>query len=149
MLLVVLTVPTTSCAVVIALDAAAWVRPTTFGALTCGRPVETVSAIALPTTTVELGAGDWLTTLPAGTVMLEVVVIVPTVSCASAMAAVASACGRPATSGTVTCGTPAETVSAIGVPLGTSLPALGNCVITEPAGTVRLGALARGETEAT
>src|SRR5206468_13074568 len=108
MLLAVLTVPTTSCAVVIAVDAAACVRPTTSGALTCGRPVETVSATALPTTTSAPPAGDWLITLPAGTVRLEALLIVPTTSCAAVIAQDAAACVRPTTSGALTCGSPVE-----------------------------------------
>src|SRR3954466_8161908 len=84
-------VPTTSCALVIAAEAAACVSPTTSGALTCGRPVDTVSAIGLPTTTSAPAAGDWLMTLPAGTVMLDAVVTGPRTSCAPGMAVVAAA----------------------------------------------------------
>src|SRR3954467_13545308 len=106
-------VPTTSCALVIAVAAAAWVRPTTSGALTCGSPDEIVSAIALPTTTSALAAGFWLMTDPAGTVMLDAVAIVPTTSCAAVIAVVAAACVNPMTAGALTCGRPDETVSAI------------------------------------
>src|SRR5205085_8062636 len=81
-------VPTVSCAAVIAVVAAACVRPTTAGALTCGRPVDTVSAIALPTTTSAPAAGFELLTHPDGTGMLEAVVTVPTTSCAPAIAVV-------------------------------------------------------------
>src|SRR3954470_18228572 len=91
MLGAVVIVPITSGAVVIAVVAAAWVNPMTLGALTCGRPVDTVSAIALPTTTSAPAAGDWLMTLPAGTVMLDAVVTVPRTSCAPVMAVVAAA----------------------------------------------------------
>src|SRR3954453_7968512 len=42
MLDAVVTVPRTSCAPVIAADAASCIRPTTPGALTCGKPVDTV-----------------------------------------------------------------------------------------------------------
>ena len=41
-LLAVVTVPTTSPALVIAVVAAAWVAPTTFGTVTCAGPVDTV-----------------------------------------------------------------------------------------------------------
>src|ERR1043165_7782306 len=45
-LVAVVTVPTTSPAFVIALDAAVCVRPTTLGTATCGRPDETTSETA-------------------------------------------------------------------------------------------------------
>src|SRR4051812_24380210 len=118
-------VPTASCALVINVVASASVNPTTAGALTCGRPVDTVSAIALPTTTSAPAAGDWLMTLPDGTVMLYVVVIVPSTSCAVVIAVVAAACVNPTTSGALTCGSPDEIVSAIALPTTTSAPAAG------------------------
>src|SRR4051812_23098146 len=118
-------VPTTSCAVVIAVVAAACVNPTTAGVLTCGRPVETVSATALPTTTSAPAAGLWLMTLPDGTVMLVAVVMVPTTSCAVVIAVVAAAWVRPTTPGALTCGRPDETVSAIALPTTTSALAEG------------------------
>src|SRR3954464_13006321 len=124
-LLAVEIVPTTSCAPVIAVVAAACVSPTTFGALTCGRPVDTVSAIALPTTTSAAAAGDWLMTLPDGTVMLDVVVIVPTTSCTVVIALVAAAWVNPTTSGALTCGRPVDNVSAIALPTNASAPAAG------------------------
>src|SRR3954470_11639329 len=105
----VVTVPTTSCAPVMAVDAASCVSPTTLGALTCGKPVDTVSATALPTTTSAPAAGDWLMTVPAGTVMLEVMVIAPTVRPRVVNALDAFACVRFVTSGTATCGKPDET----------------------------------------
>src|SRR3954471_2796891 len=125
MLDAVVMVPTTSCAVVIALDAAPCVKPTTAGALTCGRPDETVSAIALPTTTSALAAGFWLMTDPAGTVMLGAVVIVPTTSCAVVIVVVAAAWVNPTTFGALTCGRPVEIVSAITLPTTTSALAAG------------------------
>src|SRR3954469_18343047 len=125
MLDAVVIVPTTSCAVVIALVAAAWVNPTTAGALTCGRPVDNVSAIALPTTTSAPAAGDWLMTLPEGTVVLEAVVIVPTTSCAVVIAVVAAAGARRRTPGALTCGRPVETVSATALATTTSALAAG------------------------
>ena len=51
--------------------AAACVWSTTFGTATCGRPVETTSATALPTSTCVPAAGFWLMTDPAGTVALD------------------------------------------------------------------------------
>ena len=50
-LVAVVTVPSVSDALVIAVVAAACVRPTTFGTATCGRPEETTSATALPVDT--------------------------------------------------------------------------------------------------
>src|SRR3954469_3897337 len=125
MLDAVVIVPTTSCAVVIAVAAAACVNPTTAGALTCGRPDETVRAIALPTTTSAPAAGDWLMTDPAATVMLGAVEMVPTTSCAVVIAVVAAACVNPTTPGALTCGRPDETVSAIALPTTTSALAAG------------------------
>src|SRR3954466_8687895 len=141
MLGAVVIVPTTSCAVVIAVVAAACVRPTTAGAVTCGSPDEIVSAIALPTTTSAFAAGFWLITLPAGTVMLEAVVRVPTTSCAVVIAVVAAACVNPTTPGALTCGRPDETVSAIALPTTTSAFAAGFWLMTLPAGTVMLEAV--------
>src|SRR3954471_9588515 len=141
MLDAVVIVPTTSCAAVIALVAAAWVNPTTAGALTCGRPVDNVSAIALPTTTSAPAAGDWLMTLPDGTVMLDVVVIVPTTSCTVVIALVAAAWVNPTTSGALACGRPVEIVSATALPTTTSAFAAGFWLMTDPAGTVMLGAV--------
>src|SRR3954465_146816 len=141
MLGAVVIVPTTSCAVVSAVVAAACVSPTTFGALTCGRPDETVSAIALPTTTSAPAVGFWLMTDPAGTVMLDAVVIVPSTSCAVVSAGVAAACVSPTTFGALTCGRPVDTVSAIALPTTTSAPAAGDWLMTLPAGTVMLAAV--------
>src|SRR3954469_22878705 len=141
MLVAVVMVPTTSCAPVIAVVAAACVKPTTSGALTCGRPDETVSAIALPTTTSAPAAGDWLMTLPDGTVMLEAVVSVPTTSCAPVIAVVAAACVNPTTAGALTCGRPVDNVSAIALPTTTSAPAAGDWLMTLPDGTVMLEAV--------
>src|SRR4029079_2509532 len=141
MLEAVVTTPTTICAPVIAVVAALCVRPTTSGALTCGRPLDTVSAIALPTTTSLPAAGAWLITDPAGTVMLDAVVTVPTTSCAAVIAVVAALSVRPTTSGALTCGRPLDTVSAIALPTTTSLPATGAWLITDPAGTVMLEAV--------
>src|SRR3954471_9084129 len=138
MLDAVVMVPTTSCAVVIAVAAAACVNPTTAGALTCGRPDETVRAIALPTTTSAFAAGFWLITDPAATVMLGAVVIVPSTSCAVVSAVVAAACVSPTTFGALTCGRPVDTVSAIALPTTTSAPAAGDWLMTLPDGTVML-----------
>ena len=49
-------------------EAAVCVRPTTSGTATCGTPLDTTSATALPVSTCAPAAGDWLMTEPAGTV---------------------------------------------------------------------------------
>ena len=73
---------------------------------------------------------------PAGTVMLDAVVIAPTVRPAPVIAAVAAACVWLTTSGTATCGRPDEMTSATALPMSTSAPAAGFWLITDPAGTV-------------
>src|ERR1041385_3885339 len=89
--------PTVSVAPVIAVLAAACVRPTTFGTVVCGRPDETTSATEELINTSLLAAGVWLMTDPLGTVVLDCVVIAPTVSVAPVMAVLAAACVRPTT----------------------------------------------------
>ena len=115
----------------IAAVAAACVWSTTFGTATCGRPVETTSATALPVATCVPAAGFWLMTEPAGTVVLDAVVIVPTVRPAPVIAAVAAACVRLTTFGTATCGRPVETTSATALPVATCVPAVGFWLITD------------------
>src|SRR6058998_1572209 len=109
-------VPTVRLAAVSVLLAAACVRPTTFGTATCGRPDETTSATALPVLSCVPDGGVWLITVPAGTVVLVAVVIVPTVSEALVIAVVAAACVRPTTFGTATCGRPDDTTSDTALP---------------------------------
>src|SRR5262245_36463859 len=89
---------------VMALDAAIWVRPTTFGTVTCGGPFETTRLTALPCATCVLAVGDWLITDPAGTVVLDAVVTVPTTRFAPVIAEVAAVCVRPTRFGTATWG---------------------------------------------
>jgi len=64
-------------------------------------------------------------TEPAGTVVLDVVVIVPTVKFAFAIAVVAAACVSATTLGTVTSGGPDETTSATALPCGACVPPVG------------------------
>src|SRR5919199_1577824 len=78
---------------------------------------------------------------PAGTVVLDAVVIAPTVSCALVIAAVAAVWVSPTTFGTATCGGPDETTRATAVPMTTSVPAAGFWLITDPAGAVGLEAV--------
>src|SRR4029079_1475539 len=121
----VVTVPTVRPAVVIADVAAVCVRPTTFGTATCGGPDEMTSATALPTFTCVAAIGFWLITDPDGTVVLDDVVMVPTVRPAVVIAELAAACVRPTTFGTATCGGPDETTRAPALPTFTCVAAVG------------------------
>src|SRR3954468_9319157 len=131
---------------VIVVVAAAWVRLTTFGTATCGRPDETTSATALPVATWLPEIGDWLMTEPAATVVLVAVVMAPTVRFAPVIAVVAAACVRPTTFGPGTCGRPARTTRAEALPLATSVPDIGDWLMTEPAGMVVLVAVVTAPT---
>src|SRR5712691_5396888 len=90
----VVTAPTMRFAPAIAVVAAACVRPTPFGTATCGGPVETTSATALPVATCVPATGAWLLTEPAGTVGLDAVVTAPTMRFAPVIAVVAAASVR-------------------------------------------------------
>src|SRR3954471_4230320 len=133
--------PTVRSAPVMAALAAACVCPTTFGTATCGKPDEMTSATALPIVTCVPAAGDSLITEPAGTVVLDAVVIAPTVNSEPTMAALAAACVCPTTFGTATCGKPDETTSATALPIVTCVPAAGDSLMTEPAATGVLDAV--------
>src|SRR5204862_89221 len=113
----VVTAPTVRFAPAIAVVAAACVRPTTFGTATCGRPDDMTSATALPVVACVPATGFWLITDPAGTVVLDAVVIAPSVRLAPVIAVVAAACVSPTTSGTATCGRPDDTTSATALPV--------------------------------
>src|SRR5262249_45297619 len=97
---------------------------TTVGPVPVG-PSEMTSATALPGATSAAAAGFWLITLPAGTVALLALVIVPTTRLAFVMAVVAAGCVRPTTFGTETFAGPSETRSATGLPGATLAPASG------------------------
>src|SRR4029079_9581284 len=129
-------VPTTSPALMIAVVAAACVKPTTFGTLTPAGPVETTRATALPAATEVPATGFCEITLPAGTVAEACCVIVPTTSPALMIAVVAAACVKPTTFGTLTGAGPVETTRFTALPAATDVPATGFCEITLPAGTV-------------
>src|SRR6185503_1348989 len=137
----VVTVPSVRPAPVIAAVAAACAWPTTFGVATCGRPLETTSATAVPVATCVPAAGSWLMTDPDGTVVLDAVVTVPSVRPAPAIADVAAACVWPTTFGVATCGGPDDTTSATALPVTTCVPAAGFWLITDPEGTVALEAV--------
>ena len=62
---------------------------------------------------------------PTGTVVLEAVVIAPTVKPAVVIAVVAAACVSATTSGTATSGGPDDTTRATALPLVTCVPAVG------------------------
>src|SRR5262245_2132205 len=94
------TVPTTRPAVVIAVEAAVCVRPTTFGTAICGRPDDTTIFTAVPGPTCAAAVGFWLITDPDGTVVLDCCVTVPTTRPAFVMAVVAAAWVSPTTFGT-------------------------------------------------
>src|SRR6185369_11325780 len=102
LLAAVVTTPSTSPALVMAVVAAVCVRPTTFGTATLGGPLETTRLTADPAFTCVPAAGLSLITLPAGTVLLAAVVTTPSTSPALVMAVVAAACVRPTTFGTAT-----------------------------------------------
>src|SRR5215813_13604697 len=132
------TVPTTRPAFVIAVDAAVCVRPTTLGTATCGGPDETTRFTELPTVTCVAAVGDWLITEPAGTVVLDCCVTVPTTRPALVIAVDAAVCVRPTTFGTATCGGPDDTTRFTELPTVACVPDTGDWLITEPAGTVVL-----------
>jgi hypothetical protein len=137
----VVTAPTVSDALVIAVDAAPCVKPTTFGTETCAGPDETISATELPLATCVPPTGFWLITDPAGTVGLAALVTVPTLRPAFVIDVVAAACVRPTTFGTATCGGPDDTTSATALPVATCVAATGFWLITDPDGTVVLDAV--------
>src|SRR6185436_20368585 len=91
----VVTVPRARPALVIAAVAAVCVWPTTFGVATCGRPLDTTSDTAVPVATRVPAVGVWLITDPAGTVVLDAVVTVPSVRPAPVIADVAAVCVWP------------------------------------------------------
>src|SRR3954471_4658283 len=125
MLDAVLMAPTVRPMLVSALDAVACGLSATSGTATCGRAQEITSATALPTIASAPAAGFWLITEPDGTVMLEVVLIAPTVRPMLVSALDAVACAWWVTSGTATCGRPEEITSATALPTTTSAPAAG------------------------
>src|SRR5262245_18084627 len=134
----VVTVPSVRFAFVIAVVAAAWVRPTTFGPAACGGPLDTTRFTALPVATCVPLVGVWLITDPDGTVVLDAVVTVPSVRFAFVIAVVAAAWVRPTTFGTATCGGPLDTTRFTALPVTTCVPLVGVWLITDPDGTVVL-----------
>jgi hypothetical protein len=123
---------------VIAVLAAACVKPTTFGTNTCAGPVETTMLTALPVLTLVPAVGDSLMTLPEATVPLLAVVTVPTTKPAPVIEVLAAACVKPTTFGTDTCAGPVETTMLTALPVLTLVPATGDSLITLPEATVPL-----------
>ena len=80
LLVAVVTVPSNKPAPVMAVVAAAWVSPTTFGTETLAGPVEMIRFTVEPVFTLVPAVGLWLITSPAATVLLVAVVTVPTTS---------------------------------------------------------------------
>src|SRR5437870_10176577 len=85
-------------------------------------------------------------TVPAGTVVLDDVVTVPTTRPAPVIVEVAAACVALTTFGTVTSTEPDDTTSATALPFATCTPAIGFWLITDPAGTVVLVAVVTAPT---
>ena len=108
-----------------ALSAAAWSIPTTFGTVACTGPRETVRSTGLPSATVVPPIGFWPITSPAGATGSFTSVTVPTVRLAATMVLSAAAWSIPKTFGTVTCAGPRETVKSTGLPSATLVPPTG------------------------
>src|ERR671921_260791 len=83
---------------------------------------------------------------PAGTVALAAGVIAPVVRPALAITLVAAACVNPTTEGTAICGAPDDTTSATALPVVTCVPAEGDWLMTDPAGTLLLDAVVTAPT---
>jgi hypothetical protein len=137
----VVTVPTIRPAPVIPVVAAACVDPSTFGTRTCAGPLDTTRFTADPALTNVPATGLTLITLPEGTVLLDIIVTIPTNRPAPVIAVVAAACVNPTTFGTDTCAGPVETTKLTAVARLAPVPATGLSLMTSPAGTVPLAAI--------
>jgi hypothetical protein len=102
-LLCVVTLPTTSAVLIIAVVAAVGVSPSTLGTVTFATPVEITRFTAEPDVTVLPAAGLSLMTPPEAVVELLCFVTVPTTRPALVMALVAAVCVIPFTFGTAIC----------------------------------------------
>jgi hypothetical protein len=118
-LVAVVTSPTTRPALVMREVATDCVRPTRLGTATVGGPDDTTRFTALPVAACAPAAGVWLMTEPAGTVVLDACVTVPTTSPAFVMAVDAAACVSPTTFGTATWGGPDDTTRLTELPTTT------------------------------
>jgi hypothetical protein len=106
-----------------------------------GAPEDTTMLTAEPAFTDVPELGLWLSTLPAGTVVLDCVVTVPSTRPAPVIAVVAAACVSPTTLGTDTGAGPLDTTRFTAEPRFTNVPAAGFSLITLPAATVLLAAV--------
>ena len=107
-------VPGNSPAPVMAASAADCVRFVTLGTVTSGGgPDEMTRLTLVPPDTFVLATGLWLITSPAATVVLDAVVIAPTLSPTDVICAVAALCVSPTVCGTVT---PLETTRLTALP---------------------------------
>src|SRR4051812_23245044 len=113
--------PTVSPTSVIAVAAAARLRPTTFGTM-LARPSDTTSATELPGAALDPAAGIWLMIAPAGTVVLDTLVTAPTVRLAGARVALAADGVCPTTFGT---SVPMETRNDTALAIVTVVPGSG------------------------
>src|SRR5262245_10214645 len=80
-------------------------------------------------------------TSPAGMIVDELIVTAPSLRLLPVIVFVAAVCIRPTTFGTVTIEGPVDTTSATDDPGATAVPAAGDELMTDPAGTVALGAV--------
>jgi hypothetical protein len=96
------TVPTTRPTLVIALMAAAWLRPTTLGTETIAGPEDRTRFTADPKFAELAAAGVWLITVPTAIVLLACNVTVPTTRPTPAIALVAEDWVKPTVFGTKT-----------------------------------------------
>ncbi len=135
-LLAVLTPPTARPASAIALSAAAWVRSTTSGTVTVGRPVEITSATLTPGATLAPPAGCCEITCPSGTVSLLAVLDPAQHQSGIHDRALRRRLGQAHYVGYHDRARANRNTSATLLPASTLAPASGSCDITLPAGTV-------------
>ena len=97
-------------------------------------PDETMMATEEPAATRSPAAGSVPMTAPSGMVGSATGRVEPTRSPAEVMATIASDCGAPATSGTVTRSRAVDTVGSMLVPGATGVPGPGSWLMTVPSG---------------
>jgi hypothetical protein len=99
-----------------------------------GGPDDTMSATSVPTATCRPATGSLRMTAPAGTSGSAARVVELTRRPAVVIAKIASACGAPMTSGTMTSSRAVETVGMTSDPYGTGVPGPGDWLMTVPSG---------------
>ena len=97
-------------------------------------PDETTIVTDVPTATRLPAAGSVRMTAPAGTVGSGARVVEPTRRPAEVIATMASDCGAPATSGTITRSRAVDTVGSMLEPAATGVPGPGSWLMTVPSG---------------